>query len=946
MVGLSMDTVGLRQAISQALKTTARDTLALLYQKLFSENYPGKTPYEVVSADKGASAYLNQNFSLKKKIKANIPGNIENLRKIRNEDAHWTKEGCPDKNLEDTWQQLAEALTNILQLAGLESHLPRVKQELGDIRNPKQETSSDIKLLQESLQNELKELYRSGRKTTLMPIVWGGRSFSFHHHVNKTYTKTRLTVLHDGLEKEIDSEELLENFGSSRIIILEGESGTGKTSLLRHFADAWEAKTPTNNLALSYVDYLIFLDCTAVTTKTFTLPDIIQEVMPNACSRSRPSAILNELSKAEDKVMFLIDAFDERLKAFVNAFKNLQRTCSKAFFVVTTRPHCTQAITALCQKPIVVTTHGFCRRSALAYATKLFKVSGSEKVQEFFSVMSSYDELITIPQLLCWCSWFWIEKEAENFTARGKIFASITDFLLRKLCHINGKRIIAGELPSEGQRWLSKVARLAYTEAKHNYPLLSESSSEIKKLSIYAQQLKLRPLEALSTLMQCDSSMTGMGEHNVFQFAHESHANFLAAYHITEKLQSNKKVKLSNILKDLQMNRQKSIMKFLVSLLFEKKERVDTRIIQDIAKISKRYVNFYDINFFLELLEESSYSKDLAKALAKQIPGDSHGASPSHTTTERSISPPQFNNQLWLRPKELRHNEALLLLLSQAQPMRLWLRLSEGPHVDEDNPVRGHQAVGGDAAAALKLVSKAYRQCVLADLRLTDVAISTSLSWPKSLWWLSLERCNIKTRLALPPGLLKLRLTECTGLGNIIFPVNLKSLELQNIDLKKNYFPISVETLVLNTCTINNLPCFPPGIKSLKLIQCSIIGELNFPHTLEHVKVSATSKDLQEGTQSLKLIHYSEQLMLKLKGPTTDLEHLRSLTITNVALTPEAFLDYFFDFEEKNPRSRLMVDSMCALKDKSNERDIIVSSVLTSSLPNVTVKFGKDVFTN
>ncbi|XP_071527076.1 uncharacterized protein [Panulirus ornatus] len=981
MVLLAEEAVALRQDISLALRTTVRESLALLCDKLFTANNPGKTPYKVLCRNTQTCNFLRNNpfqgVSIKKnkiekldvtclrlllryacglssnkcawKDLTRLEGNIDKLRQLRNDDAHATHEECSMEELEDKWQQLVMAVTNVLQMGGLEDQLARVKQELINIRKPKLETVADGKVIGESIQRELQELYSCGRKTTLMPFLWAGKNFDFNHHVEKVYTKTRLSTTQDGMLRDLDGESMLEDLGSSRMIILQGESGTGKTSLLRHYAAAWGGNTSSTLPALSNVDYLIFLDITAVATRAFTIKDIILEILPNTCCRWKPGKILKELSRAGSKVMFLIDAFDERLDAFVGAFKTLQGRCSDAVFVVTTRPHCTLAITKLCDvKPTVVTTHGFSRSSAVDYATRLFKTCGKTfDVEKFFSAVSSYDELITIPQLLCWSSWLWMEEGSDHFSTRGKVFASITDFLLRKLCHINGKRVLSGELPSEGHRWLSAVARLAFKQAKHNRTLLTESSPEIKELLELARQLKLMPYEALSTLLQCDSNMTGHGEHIVFQFVHDSHADFLAAFHIVKTFQSSKN-SVTNLLKDLQVDKKKSIISFIVSLVFEKMKAVAFWMIQDFPEMCKPYSKFYDINFLLDLIEESDYNAKLGKELAKQIAGNSlRTLSPSPAAGSRTDSSPQFRGQLWLRPKELRRSRALSMLLSHAKPARLWLRLSEGPRADDESSARGHQVVEGDPVAAMRLVSTAYGHSVLPELRLTDLTVMTPLTWPEGLWWLSLERCDIKSDLGLPPALLKLSLVDCTELTNVKFPLGLKSLKLEGMCLEDPWLPGKVETLVLTDCTFQDLTFLPPSIKYLKLDGCSIGGNLIIPRSLEHLTVNMCNIIKSEFVRKQDMYtSASRAFILLIRQIVRALRNLKSLYLRGIALSPEDFIDLLLEFQDHHPGGRLVVNSVHQLQEECIERDIIVASVVTSSLPEVTVTFENERITN
>ncbi|XP_047471652.1 NACHT, LRR and PYD domains-containing protein 3-like isoform X2 [Penaeus chinensis] len=579
---------GLEVSLGVALKTWGRKALLLLYQDRFSKTHPGMEPYNILMLKAAARFMLKQNKAQADAIQKNevarfdisalhlllrfacdfssgsnrwkdpktLEGNIEKLKHLRNMEAHWTEEVYSKENLEEKWIELVKAITFVLKHGGLEQWMPIFKENLQLIKQGEIYDGEKV-LLQKALQSELRELYRNSRKTTLMPLVWAGRLFRFQHSALQAYITTKFSFSQDRLETFIETNGLLENRGNCQVMVLQGESGTGKTSLLRYFASAWKGEQPCPVSTLNNIDYLMFLDCNAVSNTTFTTSDIIKAIFPVTSSSTDIGSIVEILRQATGRVMFLIDSFDERLDAFQKCFKELQIKFPKAIFLVTTRPHLTPAISNLCDDvPRVFTAHGFNWSSAKACVSKLLLVENKpENPDKLLKILSPHQELVKIPQLLCWCTWLWIEQGNTIFSTRGKIFYSLTDFMIRKLCHISNMRIIAEELPKEGQQWLSVVAEFAYNQAKKGLGSLSKTSEEIKCLEAIAKDLKLKPLEALSSLMQCDSFMSAQGEHVNFQFIHTSHANFLIAYHVFERLR-NDKITITSLIKDLQMDRE------------------------------------------------------------------------------------------------------------------------------------------------------------------------------------------------------------------------------------------------------------------------------------------------------------------------------------------------------------------------------------------------------
>ncbi|XP_063589045.1 uncharacterized protein LOC134766197 [Penaeus indicus] len=861
MVSSSEHRAAMQSRLGQALKTTARNALLLLYKNKFQKANPGKKPYDVLVTSAKAKEILQNNPALAKTIKEDatekmditalclllryccglrkeasawndrslLEGNISELRNLRNADGHWTEEGSSDSSVKESWDRMAAAVTKVLQLGDLKSHVPSFKKELQDKRvvNPFQRPF-DGDEVRASMQDELREGFRSGNKTTQMPLVWAGKNFGFHHKATSTYTSSRFSVNREGTLVPVESDGVVGAREAWQTLVVQGESGTGKTSLLRYYAELWST-SPCPLPSLAAFQFLLFLDCNAVTTRTFRVFDILKEVFPKATSKWRPATLLRVLTQAGSSVMIMIDAFDERLEAFQDAFQELQKACPEAFFLITTRPHCVPAIARLCDREVLrVTAHGFSRASARSYVGKVLTLQGrSGDPDELLHLLSHHEELLAIPQLLCWTTWFWTEEGGDQFSTLGKTFLNVTEFILKKMCHINGKRVLSGEVPKEGQKWLSLMAGVAFGHARSSRSSLPECSPEVKQLYSEARKLRLRPREAVSSLMQCDESrMTGVGEHITFQFLHSSHANFLVAYHICETLKGNKKATITKLLKGFKNDKQ-AILSFVVSLLYANDTgKIDLKREQEISAVAKDFVHFYDINYYLTLIEESGHSQSLAKALACNMPVDTNcvdalltppllgtsGMTSSGMTS--SNIPPVPSGHVWIRRKELKHAQALSMLLCAAKPARLWLHLSApGSCVPDASPA--------DCVAAMRLISKAYVGKPLCDLRVSGLVSSTPVSWPRNLWWLTLERAKLKGSLGLRKGLLKLTYSECSGVEKMSIPSSVKSLTLERMDVEDLSVGEGVECLTLESCNIKKLWSVPAGLKKVKLIDCS-----------------------------------------------------------------------------------------------------------------------------
>lgn len=699
-------------------------------------------------------------------------------------------------------------------------------------------------------------------------------------------------------------------------MVLEGETGTGKTSLLRYYAASWANDKVSGIPALDCLQYVLFLDLTQTARETYTATQVIQELLGEVSSNWSSGDIFKELARARGGVLFMIDAFDERYDAYQNAFLELLKKCPKASFLVVTRPHRTQFILRICEEPVrVLTAHGFGRKEAVEYATKLLNLHDKEEdVQEFIKTVSPYQELLTNPQLLCWSCWFWLENGKQYFTTRGKVFTSITDFLLRKLCYINSKRIMSGELPSEGQKWQNHVAQLAFAQATRQQISLPQTSQEIKKLETLAKELKLEAHEALSTLMQCDSSMTSTGERLVFQFVHESHFCYLAARHVLTVIIPNTKQPLSHIIRQIELKRRKRILLFLVSLLYDDPGNVPQRTVSGVINVAKQYVTFYDIRCFLDLVEESGHNPVLSAKLSEcmpEMPGDISSQQPIPNSIEKKL---KASGILWLRPKELQREKALFLLLKHSLPARLWLRLCDGPRNDHRSPVSGHKEVEGNPESALNMLYKIYQRRILLELIVSDCTISVSPTLPDHLWWLSLQRCKINRQIPMPKGLLKLTLCNCD---------NIDKLDMKGCDQMK--------VLYISVCKMKNALQLPPCLIKLTLVHCNQTNKLSLPSTLEEfVVVDFKLPTLPRGLKKLmirfpdsaalnidRLTHYSvcHNLVTEIRETVETMSSLEYLSITNLILCLSDLEELKSELQQKCPKCHILVENRNAFYD-------------------------------
>ncbi|KAK3877579.1 hypothetical protein Pcinc_017708 [Petrolisthes cinctipes] len=131
-------------------------------------------------------------------------------------------------------------------------------------------------------------------------------------------------------------------------------------------------------------------------------------------------------------------------------------------------------------------------------------------------------------------------------------------------------------------------------------------------------------------------------------------------------------------------------------------------IVNGVIILARQFVTFCNIRYFLDVVEESGYDPHLCSKLGEYIPkkeGEMAGQQLQKTTVGEQQ---KFTGLLWLRPKELQREKALLPLLKQARPARVWLRLCHG-HIMTILTLSGHKAAESNLESGIEYIVKSLQ---------------------------------------------------------------------------------------------------------------------------------------------------------------------------------------------------------------------------------------------
>lgn len=433
---------------------------------------------------------------------------------------------------------------------------------------------------------ELFNLYRKASSINASPVTWCYDEKHKNITIGKLFSDLEIVNANDFRNESVFSlEDIIslqknEEMGS-RIIVIQGVAGAGKTSLCKYIVHLWSSDKMQANLEA--IDLLIYIQCRYVTSAS--LSSFLMKILPDTFKNVVKEDVIPLMQ--EPGVLFLVDGYDEAVKEAKDLVKDILASLPESKMIITSKPQWVPKLkyeihqtTSSCT---VFSVTGFKEGQRDQYIRKFFSVmleanpkqnTVCDKFLEYISELGEQLEALTqLPLTLALLALLWIEDHDNAVKAKTvtQLYRKLTDFMLKRLA--DQLNISDQHLCREWMLTLGEVAWVNLQKKQHHL-----SDRDITKLKRRGQELGVDGNTAISSLLRCDTQTSLTDSNDVWTFTHNCQQEFLAAEFIVDDIIMNKK-SLSDVLgfkgengDDKKLQRLIQMIEFIAGLLFYENE--------------------------------------------------------------------------------------------------------------------------------------------------------------------------------------------------------------------------------------------------------------------------------------------------------------------------------------------------------------------------------------
>ncbi|XP_047739526.1 uncharacterized protein LOC125178846 [Hyalella azteca] len=402
-------------------------------------------------------------------------------------------------------------------------------------------------ILENSL-SELKERYSEMR--VISPITWFVNDELQSITIDKVFTK--LTMSHSNTI--VDIEKLLQlrdrHGADCSTVVITGIAGSGKTSLCRFLIYSWSGQTGEVE-ELDDCKLLIFIQCRYVKSNGFAA--FIKEDLLKGSFYLVPEVEVIEMLQ-RFKPLFVIDGYDEADNAVQNLVLEIHHKFPSNKKLITSRPHIYAYLSAklvhnhACSNLINLKIMSFETDCIDEYSRKLFSVlknsSGADDFLDYILRRNKLQSIINLPLTLALLIILWIDdhSQVDEVSTEGQIHVKIIEMMKRRLTmrlcdNSSVARSNSMELEKYVNVWLHLLGKIALEGITKRQLFLNESSMHLLQTRFESTLHKFDVEDAMSSILQCDTSITLSSCEKIWSFIHTTQQEMMAALYVVKEVE-------------------------------------------------------------------------------------------------------------------------------------------------------------------------------------------------------------------------------------------------------------------------------------------------------------------------------------------------------------------------------------------------------------------------
>lgn len=405
-------------------------------------------------------------------------------------------------------------------------------------------------------------------------------------------------------------------FASSRVIVIHGRTGEGKTSLSKYAYHLWSENLA--EAAQNGVDLLIYIPCRFVTTRSISA--YLKSRLPETLRNIHTDDVVPLMQ--EPGVVFVIDGYDEAGGEVEGLVDDIMTLLPASRVIITAK---TQWASKIIQRVKSVTS---CYKvlslmevtdnELQEFISKVFAALGkdTQSCDRFLAylteVKEDIDSLIYCPLTICLLSLLWIKKPelARKIKTSAQLYHKLIDLILERVSEKLSKDKFFF------YKWMTTLGQIAWKYIKNNQHQLNNQDLNTLKERALDLTLSLDDNNyILSSLLQCDKAQDRLdGEADLWSFMRNNQREFFAAVYLVHSLRKEE----SSLRKILELDGEQDeqyqkrlqklepVIEFVYGLLDKDGELTETRLteIMEIMSVKEPWAFVAVARIFKPMLQK------------------------------------------------------------------------------------------------------------------------------------------------------------------------------------------------------------------------------------------------------------------------------------------------------------------------------------------------------